>query len=357
MLSNADPSPFQAACNVVQSPTWAMPYVCDVRLDPMSENGFYADFSDSIENGGVFISTYDTKPVHTPMSVRIRFPDGDRVTVDGRVEWVREYNPLTPETVPGMGVKIQSLNQFQIGKIQAYIKNNPPMLFDNRAEPEACGTVREPEAVSTPDWMCSIGELLAAAFPTLAPDPAPLPEDCEDRAFFEGLARDALALAKTQYPEEAPSTPVPAPPQASPGPLSDQQAPAVSVQPLQTKERLSRPALRVDVIPSQSSDRQFQGGFSSEDMGARVFVSTPSPHPIGTHLALSIRSQSGHRASGTGTVRWVRRYNPMVSTVTAPPGMGILLSEISDYAWQGLIAELPQENSEANTCLMCVPSE
>jgi hypothetical protein len=84
--------------------------------------------------------------------------------------------------------------------------------------------------------------------------------------------------------------------------------------------------------------RQFQGGFSSEDLGQKAFVVTEILRPVGSRAMIRIELPNGHILNAEGMVRWTRKRNPLMSPQTAPPGMGIILDPIRDDQWRFALA-------------------
>jgi uncharacterized protein (TIGR02266 family) len=103
----------------------------NTMLNLHSDHQFYNGFSENIEEGGIFIATFDPKPVDAKVIVNFKLPGGIPVTAHGVVQFVREYNPTTPETAPGMGVKFTSLLEKDKKAIEAYLKRRAPMFYDD----------------------------------------------------------------------------------------------------------------------------------------------------------------------------------------------------------------------------------
>ena len=102
----------------------------NTMLNITSDHQFYNGFSENIEEGGIFVATFDPKPVGAKVVVNFKLPGGIPVTAQGVVQFVREYNSLTPDTAPGMGVKFTSLLKRDKQAIEAYLKKRAPMFYD-----------------------------------------------------------------------------------------------------------------------------------------------------------------------------------------------------------------------------------
>lgn len=107
------------------------------RIDVEAEVGFQSDtnffmgFSEDISAGGLFISTFDTRPLGEVMNLNFTLPGGYLISVDGVVRWVREYNETAPETSPGMGVQFENLRQEDKAAIEEFINKRPAMFYDD----------------------------------------------------------------------------------------------------------------------------------------------------------------------------------------------------------------------------------
>ena len=109
----------------------AMAVNVNTMLNMNTDHQFYNGFSENIEEGGIFVATFDTKPVDSKVIINFKLPGGHPVTARGIVHFVREYNPLTPETPPGMGVKFTDLLKEDKRAIEKYLKQRAPMFYDD----------------------------------------------------------------------------------------------------------------------------------------------------------------------------------------------------------------------------------
>lgn len=109
------------------------PHKVDVNtmLNMNTDHQFYNGFSENIEEGGIFVATFDPKSVGEKVVVNFKLPGGHAVTAQGVVQFVREYNPLTPETAPGMGVRFTALMRDDKEAIEKYLKQRDPMFYED----------------------------------------------------------------------------------------------------------------------------------------------------------------------------------------------------------------------------------
>ncbi|MCP4600628.1 MAG: hypothetical protein GY847_08875 [Proteobacteria bacterium] len=102
----------------------------NTMLNLNTDHQFYNGFSENIEEGGIFVATFDPKPMDAKVIVNFKLPGGRPVTARGRVHFVREFNPLTPDMAPGMGVKFTDLMPGDKDAIEEYVKERAPMFYD-----------------------------------------------------------------------------------------------------------------------------------------------------------------------------------------------------------------------------------
>lgn len=95
-----------------------------------SETNFYTGFSEDISTGGLFIATYDVKPIGSKLNVNFTLPSGQLISTDGVVRWVREFNDAAPDITPGMGVQFENLHPSDKETIQSFIKQHSALFFD-----------------------------------------------------------------------------------------------------------------------------------------------------------------------------------------------------------------------------------
>jgi uncharacterized protein (TIGR02266 family) len=96
-----------------------------------TDHQFYTGFSENIEEGGIFVATFEPEQVGSAVIVNFKLPGGRPVTARGLVQWVRDYNAKTPEVAPGMGVKFQDLLPGDRRAIEEFMKTRAPMFYDD----------------------------------------------------------------------------------------------------------------------------------------------------------------------------------------------------------------------------------
>lgn len=95
-----------------------------------SDTNFFTGYTEDVSTGGIFIATFDIRPIGSKMLVNFTLPDGRLITTEGLVRWVREYNETTPNVEPGMGVQFVSLSAEDETAINTFISQREPLFYD-----------------------------------------------------------------------------------------------------------------------------------------------------------------------------------------------------------------------------------
>ncbi len=103
----------------------------NTMLNMNTDHQFYNGFSENIEEGGIFIATFDPKPVGAKVLVNFKLPGGRPVAARGNVHFVREFNPLASEMAPGMGVKFTEILPEDKKAIEEYLRKRAPLFYDD----------------------------------------------------------------------------------------------------------------------------------------------------------------------------------------------------------------------------------
>lgn len=106
----------------------------EVEIGYQSETNFFTGLSMDISTGGLFVASYDVPLVGTPVNVNFNLPGGPIMSLDGVVRWVREYNPVTPDMVPGFGVSFVNLSPAEETAINDYLARSSPLLYEDVSE-------------------------------------------------------------------------------------------------------------------------------------------------------------------------------------------------------------------------------
>lgn len=94
-----------------------------------SETNFFQGFSEDISDGGLFIATYQLKPVGTEVEIEFQLPDGHVVSTTGTVRWHRDPRDLDPDVTPGMGLSFEDLNDKDRAEVREFIDCRAPLFY------------------------------------------------------------------------------------------------------------------------------------------------------------------------------------------------------------------------------------
>ncbi len=113
----------------LQAKTIQMSLEEQLKVD--GDTHFYSGFSENIDEGDIFVATFDIKRLNSKILVTFTLPTGRTITAKGIVRWVREYNTDSPEIVPGMGIRFLQIHPEDIKAIAAYLKQRAPIFYDD----------------------------------------------------------------------------------------------------------------------------------------------------------------------------------------------------------------------------------
>jgi uncharacterized protein (TIGR02266 family) len=83
-----------------------------IPVDYSSVDAFFSEFSQNINEGGMFIEMEEPPALETPVQLQFCLPgEPQPLRVQGRVAWVRERKPDAPEGPAGVGIEFQNLDQ------------------------------------------------------------------------------------------------------------------------------------------------------------------------------------------------------------------------------------------------------
>lgn len=107
-------------------------YTCRVDVTLESESTFYNGFTENISAGGLFIATYDVRPIGGTLNLEFTIPGYDGpIQVQGEIRWIREYNDMTPDMIPGMGVRFINLSPEAGEAIERFTAVKEPLFYDD----------------------------------------------------------------------------------------------------------------------------------------------------------------------------------------------------------------------------------
>lgn len=104
--------------------------IVEVEIGMYADTNFFTGFSADVSSGGLFISTYDVLSIGTKLNLNFALPTGPILSVNGVVRWVREFNEMSPEIMPGMGVQFEHLSSEDAELINRHMSEIPPMFYE-----------------------------------------------------------------------------------------------------------------------------------------------------------------------------------------------------------------------------------
>jgi uncharacterized protein (TIGR02266 family) len=102
-------------------------YAAEIQVTLTSESQFFAGITGDISTGGVFIATYEERPIGTVFELTFTLPRAT-VTARGTVRWVR---PVSSGAIPGLGIVFDDLPEESRDAIQSFCRSRPPLFHDD----------------------------------------------------------------------------------------------------------------------------------------------------------------------------------------------------------------------------------
>lgn len=103
-----------------------------VEVGFTSEHNFYTGFVQNLSSGGLFVATHNPSKVGEVLEISFSVPGLERpCTALCLVRWIREYDPLVPDMVPGMGLQFSQLEPEARSAIELFIQHREPIFFDD----------------------------------------------------------------------------------------------------------------------------------------------------------------------------------------------------------------------------------
>jgi len=96
-----------------------------------SADNFYTGFTEDISEGGLFLTTYDLRPLGTELEVELTLPTGHIVRAVGVVRWVRDPRDEEPDCPPGMGIQFRELPSEDRRAIHEFIEARTPLFYED----------------------------------------------------------------------------------------------------------------------------------------------------------------------------------------------------------------------------------
>jgi hypothetical protein len=99
-------------------------------LGAHSPTNFYKGLSgnDIIDHGGLFVSTYVSPKIGTPIRLKVSLPGGYEFEANAVVKWVREQGGDAP---PGFGAQFTAITNEARQLVYRYVRNREPLFHDD----------------------------------------------------------------------------------------------------------------------------------------------------------------------------------------------------------------------------------
>lgn len=308
-------------------------FYCEAQVRDGSDDGFYSGFSQDITRSGVFVATYDIRPVGTEAAVRIIFDGADDYGVDCVVEWIREPHPLVDDVPPGMGLRFRNFDPDFAARFQDHLQEHPPYFVDTQG-PAPSRMEGEPLFERSPVDLSLDMEALSA----LGKIRERLLELNESENGRLNSQKGLLTVLRPPGWSDPPrhwdiEAPFGMGFSKENGPVSPRSCDTVREAPSLGGEVDAC----LDVFATgEYFDRQFRGGFEYSDGPLVAFIRSGALRPVGCRLAVNILSSGREVGALIGSVRWRRRVNPALGHTSATPGMGLRFEEVLRGTAEGL---------------------
>jgi uncharacterized protein (TIGR02266 family) len=98
----------------------------EVEVSLTSEAFVYTGLTGDIATGGVFVPTYELRPVGSEVDVRFKLPSGT-LSLRARVRWVREAKE---GIASGLGIGFESLEDKDRARFEEICRARPALYYD-----------------------------------------------------------------------------------------------------------------------------------------------------------------------------------------------------------------------------------
>lgn len=103
----------------------------DVDVTFESESNFYQGFAEDMSDGGLFIATYELRPIGSKMDVELTLPNGHIIRARAEVRWLRDLREECADVSPGMGLAFVDLFPEDVQAIREFIASRSPLFYDD----------------------------------------------------------------------------------------------------------------------------------------------------------------------------------------------------------------------------------
>lgn len=104
----------------------------DVTVDDATN--FYTGFAENVSAGGLFVATYQLKPIGTEVELTFVLPgetsdENVIVCCVGVVRWIRDPHDLSLSPAPGIGIQFSDLTREERVAIERFVHRCTPLFY------------------------------------------------------------------------------------------------------------------------------------------------------------------------------------------------------------------------------------
>ena len=124
------PKPATPSMPVPAPPPQSNVQVINADLGTHSPTNFFKGLSgnDIIDHGGLFVSTYVSPKIGTPVRLKVSLPGGYEFEANAVVKWTREQGGDAP---PGFGARFTQITPEARQLVYRYVRNREPLFYDD----------------------------------------------------------------------------------------------------------------------------------------------------------------------------------------------------------------------------------
>lgn len=98
-------------------------------VDLASDSNFFTGFTGDISKGGVFVATWAPLVLGSHVTLQLSLPTGQLLSLEGRVQWLRDHNEFHPDAPPGAGIAFVNAPADALAAIEAFVQRREAMFF------------------------------------------------------------------------------------------------------------------------------------------------------------------------------------------------------------------------------------
>jgi uncharacterized protein (TIGR02266 family) len=102
----------------------------DVVLNTTSESNLYLGFSQDVAEGGIFVATYDPRPIGARVQLSLHLEGAEPVVLAGHVHWLRPQGSGDDMPV-GVGVRLGEISNEVAKALQSFAVRRTPLFYDD----------------------------------------------------------------------------------------------------------------------------------------------------------------------------------------------------------------------------------